>query len=425
MIRNLYKLLMGAAVAQSKWEQNVTQRILKDKRKLLLLGLMLIPIFVVSVADARTLPTILGGKKAYAPVFSTMTVFGISGFIGLIAGLITGVIGAGGGFVITPALMSFDIRGIFAVGTGLFHIFAKAIMGTVIHKKLGNVCMKLAIAFVIGSLVGATLGGTINRALYNINPIISDTFISVVYVLLLGILCFYALHDFFKLRKKAKTKIETINKEISEDEEKGITATTGFAKKLQLVNIPPVITFDEEIVLGGRKISAIFVSGCGFIVGFFAAIMGVGGGFLTFPMFVYILGVSSFTTVGTDIFQIIITAGYTSITQYAIYGFVFYTLAMGLLVGSLIGIQLGALTTKVIKGLYIRGFYAIAIIAGFLNRLLSLPSKFKALGIIDISSLLAENIRLFGVIIFFILLGIFAIWTLFKFIINIKILKET
>lgn len=92
-----------------------------------------------------------------------------------------------------------------------------------------------------------------------------------------------------------------------------------------------------------------FVAICGAFVGFVAAIMGVGGGFLTFPMFVYILGVSSFTTVGTDILQIIFTAGFASITQYAIYGFIFYTLAMGMLLGSLLGIQLGALTTRVVK----------------------------------------------------------------------------
>jgi uncharacterized membrane protein YfcA len=66
--------------------------------------------------------------------------------------------------------------------------------------------------------------------------------------------------------------------------------------------------------------------------------MGVGGGFLTFPMFVYGLGVSTFTTVGTDILQIIFTTFYSSIFQYAIYGFVFYTVAMGMLLGSLVGV---------------------------------------------------------------------------------------
>jgi hypothetical protein len=151
--------------------------------------------------------------------------------------------------------------------------------------------------------------------------------------------------------------------------------------------------------------------------------MGVGGGFLTFPMFVYILGVSSFTTVGTDILQIIFTAGYAAISQYAIYGFVFYTLAMGMLLGSLVGIQLGALTTKVVKGIYIRGFYAVAVLAGFLNRLFALPGKLREMEIIDISKAMAATMTTIGNWLFFIAVGVFAIWVIGKFFSNIKVLR--
>ncbi len=126
---------------------------------------------------------------------------------------------------------------------------------------------------------------------------------------------------------------------------------------------------------GGRRISGWIVAAGGVVVGLLAAIMGVGGGFVTFPMFVYIFGVSSMTTVGTDILQIIFTAGFAAVGQYAIYGYVFYTLAIGMLLGSLLGIQIGALTTKVVKGIHIRGFYAISIIAGFINRAATLPKK--------------------------------------------------
>ena len=78
-------------------------------------------------------------------------------------GLITGCIGAGGGFIITPALMAAGVKGILAVGTDLFHIFAKAIMGTTVHKKLGNVSVKLAIAFLVGSGGGTFIGGASTR----------------------------------------------------------------------------------------------------------------------------------------------------------------------------------------------------------------------------------------------------------------------
>ncbi|KPJ67127.1 MAG: hypothetical protein AMJ45_03235 [Syntrophobacter sp. DG_60] len=418
-MRKLYEGLRMAAIAHARWEMEMSQNILKSKKRLLILGVMLLPIILVSIAFAADLPAILGGKKAYCPAFYSVFVFLVSIVIGLIAGLITGCIGAGGGFIITPALMSAGVKGILAVGTDLFHIFAKAIMGTAVHRKLGNVSLGLAVTFVVGSLIGVSVGGIINRALYAISPVLSDAFISGVYVFMLGFLGFYAMYDFLKLRKAGK--------EVTAHDggvPKGAVATTGIAMKLQSVNIPPKIAFDFDLVAGGRRLPAIFVASCGGIVGFVAAIMGVGGGFLTFPMFVYLLGVSSFTTVGTDILQIIFTAGYASISQYAIYGFIFYTLATGMLLGSLIGIQVGALTTKVVRGMYIRGFYATAIIAGFLNRLLALPSKLRGLEVLPISKSLADFLNTAGTIIFFAIVGTFAVWVISKFLGNLRKLKE-
>ena len=148
-------------------------------------------------ADAADL---LGGKTAYAPAFYSTTIFMVSIAIGLAAGLITGCIGAGGGFIITPALMAAGVKGILAVGTDVFHIFAKAIMGTTVHKKLGNVSTKLAMAFLVGSGGGTFIGGSINRFLYDKDPILSEAFISLVYAVLLGFLGFYAMMDFWKSR---------------------------------------------------------------------------------------------------------------------------------------------------------------------------------------------------------------------------------
>ncbi|TFG36530.1 MAG: sulfite exporter TauE/SafE family protein, partial [Desulfobacterales bacterium] len=159
------------------------------------------------------------------------------------------------------------------------------------------------------------------------------------------------------------------------------------------------------------------------IVGLAAAIMGVGGGFLTFPIFVYGLGVSSATTVGTDIFQIIFTAGYAGLGQYAIYGFIFYTLAIGMLLGSLIGIQVGSLVTKVVPGTTIRGFYATAVIAGFLNRVFALPTKLSKMDVISISDKTGYILEQIGVYLFFIVISIFALWVFYVFFTNIKTLK--
>jgi hypothetical protein len=141
-------------------------------------------------------------------------------------------------------------------------------------------------------------------------------------------------------------------------------------------------------------------------------------------MFVYTFGVSTATTVGTDILQIIFTAGLASIVQYAIYGYVFYTLAMGMLIGSLIGIQVGALTTKVVKGIQIRGFYAVSILAGFINRAATLPKKMVELEYISMSKTTINAIEFFGNIIFWIVVAIFGLWIFSKFFANIKTLRE-
>ena len=348
--------------------------------------------------------------------------------VGVVAGLITGCIGAGGGFIIAPALMSAGVKGILAVGTDLFHIFAKAIMGSVLHRKLGNISVSLAATFLIGSIAGATVGGYINRTLYEINPVLSDAFITTTYVIILGFLGFYGMADYFKSRKaiaapakaaktgKSNNTAETSRKAVVED-------MTGLARKIQSVNLPPMIHFDEGVVPGGRKISSIFLILSGFIVGIAAAIMGVGGGFLTFPIFVYVLGVSASTTVGTDILQIVFTAGYAGISQYAIYGFIFYTLAMGMLLGSLIGIQIGTLVTKVVSGVTIRGFFALAVMSAFINRVFALPGKLVAMEYIPMSMETATIIENVGIGIFFVTLGAFAVWVIWTFISNIKTLK--
>lgn len=422
-LRKLHAMMAEGARAHARWEIDNARIITGSKTRLLILGLLAIPAVLFSVAIAAdALPDVVGGKHAYMPAFYDSTTFAVSIVIGLLAGLITGCIGAGGGFIITPALMSAGIKGILAVGTDLFHIFAKAIMGTTVHKKLGNVSVALAVWFLVGSGIGVTGGGVINRTLYEINPVLSDMFISIVYVVLLGFLGFYSLFDFLKLRKSG-SDVGAHHGESPKGAE-AASGKKGLPATLQGSKIPPYITFDEDLVPGGKKIPALYVVICGAIVGFMAAIMGVGGGFLTFPMFVYVLGVSSFTTVGTDILQIIFTAGYASITQYAIYGFIFYTLAMGMLIGSLLGIQLGALTTKVVKGIYIRGFYATAILAGFTNRLFALPGTLTDMGYIQLSPGTVSLLKMVGNWSFFVVVSVFGLFVISKFFGNLKALRQ-
>ncbi len=421
------RFMMMGAVAHAKWEINVSNTIFGDKKRLFILAMLTIPALLASIAFADqiggALPELLGGKKAYSPAFYSTGIFIVSILIGMGAGLITGCIGAGGGFIIAPALMSAGIKGILAVGTDLFHIFAKAIMGSVIHRKLGNVSVALAAVFLIGAIVGATAGGLINRILYEINPVLSDAFITTVYSLMLGFLGIYAMIDFLQARKAEKGQAPHGGGEGAHGGKDEGAEMGNLPKKLQGMKISPMVKFDYDLTPGGRSISWVFLVLSGALVGMAAGIMGVGGGFLTFPIFVYILGVSSMTTVGTDIFQIVFTAGYAAISQYAIYGFIFYTLAMGMLLGSLVGIQIGAMVTKVVKGITIRGFYAMAVLAGFVNRIFALPAKLGEMEVIPISKQAGAILETIGVWAFFIVIAGFSVWVIGTFLANIKVLK--
>jgi uncharacterized membrane protein YfcA len=420
------QFMMYGARRFAQWEIDSANTIVRDRKRMIILGLLLLPIILGGFAFAddigNSLPHLLGGKKAYSPAFYSTGIFIVSILIGMGAGLITGCIGAGGGFIIAPALMSAGIKGILAVGTDLFHIFAKAIMGSVIHRKLGNVSVPLAVVFLLGAIVGATVGGIINRVLYEINPVLSDAFITTVYAFMLGFLGLYAMIDYLRARKKSAGVTTTHGGGGAHAKDEG-AEMGSLPKKLQALTIPPMVRFDHDLVPGGRGISWVFLVLSGALVGLAAGIMGVGGGFLTFPIFVYVLGVSSMTTVGTDIFQIVFTAGYAAISQYAIYGFIFYTLAMGMLLGSLLGIQIGALVTKVVKGITIRGFYAMAVLAGFVNRIFALPAKLGEMGVIPISKGTGAVLDQIGIWAFFIVIGGFSVWVIGTFLTNISKLK--
>ena len=415
--RQVYELMMSATQAHARWDYEVSMSIINNRKKLLLLGVLLLPILLVSFSDAASF---LGSRHAYGPSFYSTSIFVVSIFVGIAAGLITGCIGAGGGFVITPALMAVGVKGILAVGTDMFHIFAKAIMGTVVHKKLGNISLGLAFSFLVGSTIGTFLGGELNRFVYDLYPILSDAVISIIYSIVLGFLGFYALFDYFRLSRAIK-KGTIVSGSAHGSSGAGMTP---LARTLQKVKLAPMITFDQEVVPGGRRISGWVMAVGGLIVGLLATLMGAGGGFVTFPMFVYGFGVSSMTTVGTDILQIIFTSGFGSILQYAIYGYVFYTLALGMLIGSLLGIQIGALTTKVVKGVHIRGFYAVSILAGFVNRMATLPNQFVRLGYIKLDPSLVAGIEYVGNIAFWIVVIFFSVWIFAKFFAKIGYLRQ-
>jgi hypothetical protein len=110
------------------------------------------------------------------------------------------------------------------------------------------------------------------------------------------------------------------------------------------------------------------------------------------------------------------------LSQYALYGFVFYTLAMGMLLGSLIGIQVGAAVTKVVPGIAIRGFYAMAVLAGFVNRIFALPCELAELGVIPVPKSACVALDTVGTWAFSLVIGVFGVWVCGTFLRNIRTL---
>ncbi|MDH7602837.1 MAG: sulfite exporter TauE/SafE family protein, partial [Armatimonadota bacterium] len=363
-----------------------------------------IPVVALAVSGAvQGVPQILGGSKAYAPSFAVPGMLAGGVLFGLVAGLITGVIGAGGGYIITPALMSLGIRGIMAVGTDQFHIFANSLIGTFTHRRQGNVNLGLAAWFAVGSVFGVSGGARVNRLLYQLSPAASDAVISAVYVLVFAILAAYCTADWLGSRRC--------------EDQSGVESEpfTALAERLQHLPLKPRIRFDGHLVPGGRSVSIYPVVLCGAVVGFAAALMGIGGGLLTFPLFVYGLGVSTCTTVGTSVLQILVTTAYSSVFQYGIYGFVFYTLALAMLAGSIFGVHIGTIVTALVPSSRIRFLYALTVLAGFANRACALPQKLADLGYISIDPGTAGVIERIGTWLFFGLVGVFGIWILAVF----------
>jgi uncharacterized membrane protein YfcA len=407
-------LLDSALRAQAQWELEVSRTLLTSRRRLLICALLPVAagMAFLSVVWGAELPEVIGSQHAYMPghVHGTMLLGAL--FTGLVGGLLTGALGAGGGYITTPALMSLGIHGIMAVGTGQFELFAKGIMGTTLHRRMGNVNVRLAAWFTAGSVVGVTIGGRLTRQVYAANPVLSDAFIGVVYVCMLGLLAIFSLADWYRQRGRPG------------NQEAGASELSSAARWLQALPLPPKVRFDEHLPGGGREISVWPVVACGLVVGLIAAIMGVGAGFLIFPIFVYGMGVSTLTTVGTSVLQVILTTCYSSIGQYAIYGFILYSVAMGMLLGSLVGVQVGAIVTRMIPAPTIRALYAVTILAGLVNRAAALPAKLAHMGYLQLAPTTGQVIDHVGIAVFFGIVGVFAIWVLKAFFAGLSRLRQ-
>ncbi len=257
-----------------------------------------------------------------------LLIFGLGGFVGLLSG----IFGVGGGFLMTPLLIMFGIPPTVAAASDSNQIVGASTSGTLAHWRLGNVDFKMGILLLIGGIIGGTLGVQIIKILRAMGN--ADFLIKITYVIMLGGVGSYMFVDSLKgLRGSPEAGSKRSN---------GKEST--YAKMLK--SLP----FQTKFEKSGIEISLLLPLIFGAFVGILAAIMGVGGGFIMVPVMVYLLRMPMHVVVGTSLFQILFTCVDVTIMQAYANHTVDFVLALLLLLGSTIGAQVGTSINKRLKG---------------------------------------------------------------------------
>jgi len=266
----------------------------------------------------------------YLPVALTSINVLIPVGLGLAVGLLSGLFGVGGGFLMTPLLIMFGIPATVAAATDSNQIVAASTSGTYAHWRVGNVDFKMGWHLLIGGFVGGLLGVQGIKYLHAMGN--ADFVIKMTYVLMLGGVGTYMfIESIQSMRKKGVEKPRDAKD----------SAFTRFLKSLPLQT-----EYKKSGVTHSMLVPIIF----GGFVGILAAVMGVGGGFLMVPVMVYILRMPMHVVVGTSLFQILFNCIEVTFLQATTNHSVDFILAVLLLLGSTVGAQVGAVFGRKLKG---------------------------------------------------------------------------
>ncbi|AEG60284.1 sulfite exporter TauE/SafE family protein [Desulforamulus ruminis] len=291
------------------------------------------------------------------------TALSIAG-LGFLGGMLSGFIGSGGAFIMTPGMMSLGVPGIAAVSSNLAHKFGKAMVGARKHSKMGNVDAKLGICMIAFLLLGVNLAVFLNEyILDHMGKEGSNLYISVVFVILLSGLAVFILRDIFRTDQKKKA-----------------AKSSCLSEKISKLNIPPMIYFKVANV----RVSLWFIALIGLATGWLAGTVGVGG-FIGVPAMIYILGIPTTVAAGTELF-LAIFSGASGAFQYALNGFVDIRLVLLLYLGSLLGLNIGANATKMVSELQIKLVMAVVIGMSAVSRAFAIPTYLNNLHMTNFSS---------------------------------------
>ncbi|GGC12547.1 UPF0721 transmembrane protein [Marivita lacus] len=260
--------------------------------------------------------------------------------LGGMVGVLSGMFGVGGGFLMTPLLFFIGIPPAVAVATEANQIVASSFSGVLAHLRRKTVDLRMGTVLLIGGLIGAALGVAVFNYLKSMGQV--DLLVKLCYVVFLGVI-------------GALMFIESLN---------AIRKTRSGAKpKRRKHNWIHGLPFKMRFRTSGLYISVIPPVIVGVLVGILAAIMGVGGGFIMVPAMIYLLGMPTKVVVGTSLFQIIFVTGFTTLLHATTNYTVDMVLAVLLLIGGVIGAQIGTVIGARLKAEQLRILLAIMVLA--------------------------------------------------------------
>jgi uncharacterized membrane protein YfcA len=264
--------------------------------------------------------------------------------VGFVVGLLGGFFGVGGGFLAGPMMFLIGVPMNFVVGTDLAHMTGKSIVAARRHRALGHVDVRLGLLMVLGTIPGIELGARIIEGLESTGSI--DVVVGIAYVvILLAIGTFTAWESLRALQLVRTERMEA----------KEALAFQEVTRRVHRLRLPPHVSLPAS---GIESISIWVVLGVSFLTGLLAGVLGVGGGFIRMPMMVYLVGVPTHVAVGTDLFEVVISAGFGTVTH-ALKGNVDVLMALVMGTGAAIGAQIGAVSTRFFAGPRIRLFFSV------------------------------------------------------------------
>ena len=269
--------------------------------------------------------------------------------VGFIVGILGGFFGVGGGFLAGPMMFWTGVPMNFVVGTDLAHMTGKSIVAARRHRALGHVDLKLGGYMIVGTILGVEIGARIIEVLQKSGAL--DLTIGLTYIIILVIISIFTAWESIRAIQMVRTD------QIDVEEAVGFK---GLAKRVQAIRIPPMVSFPDS---GIESISIWMVLAVGLFTGLLAGSLGVGGGFIRMPMLVYVLGIPTHVAVGTDLFEIVFSSGFGTITH-AIKGNVDILMALVMQTGAAIGAQIGATATRFFAGPRIRLAFSVLPITG-------------------------------------------------------------